>query len=275
MSFDSLKASLVLSLLIIAVMLTGFKNINLQDGDGQVEDPDYGIYPPPPPPPEEPIDGFYVVETKPVLIGGHAAIGQYGQYINDHNLFPVSAREAGVSGEAIIQFMLDTAGVPRDVRVSQEIPEGLGFGEAGITVMKAMRFTPGMHRGRKVDTPMQQQIVFPIPAEDPEEILGFFDVEIKPVLIGGNAAINRYISDHNLFPVMAQDAGVFGEAMIQFIVGTDGVPRDVRVVQEIPEGLGFGEIAVTVMKAMRFSPGEHNDQTVAVLMRQVITIPDR
>ncbi|MDP8228923.1 MAG: hypothetical protein P9M15_05670, partial [Candidatus Electryoneaceae bacterium] len=99
----------------------------------------FDFAPPPPPPPEEEIVPFFRVEQKPVLAGGNAAISQY---ILDHDLFPRMAREAGVSGEAMILFLVGTDGVPRDVRIGEERPVGLGFGEAGVTVMKAMRFSP-------------------------------------------------------------------------------------------------------------------------------------
>ena len=120
---------------------------------------DFALAPPPPPPPEEEIVPFFRVEQKPILTGGNAAIARY---ILDHDLFPRMAREAGVSGEANIHFIVGTDGVPRDVRVAQERPAGLGFGEAGITVMKAMRFTPGVQRDRKVSVTMQQHITFTI-----------------------------------------------------------------------------------------------------------------
>jgi len=120
---------------------------------------DFAFAPPPPPPPEEEIVPFFRVEQKPMLVGGNAAIAQY---IIDHDLFPRMARTAGVSGEAMIQFIVGTDGVPRDVKVSQERPAGVGFGEAGVSVMKAMRFTPGVQRDRKVAVPMQQHITFTI-----------------------------------------------------------------------------------------------------------------
>lgn len=115
--------------------------------------------PPPPPPGGEETVPFFKVEVKPTLVGGNQAIADF---IVKNNLFPKMAREAGVSGRAIISFTVGPDGKTRDVKVKQERPEGLGFGEAGVKVMQAMTFKPGMQRDRAVSVPMEQPISFTI-----------------------------------------------------------------------------------------------------------------
>ena len=110
----------------------------------------------------------------------------------------------------------------------------------------------------------------PPPPRLADEIVPFFKVEVKPQLAGGEQAIADYIIKHNLFPKMAQEAGVSGKVLIGFIVGPDGATRDVKVIQEKPPGLGFGEAGVKVMKAMRFTPGMQRDKPVSVPMQQPI-----
>ena len=129
-------------------------DINIQDVD--MFDPT--IAPPPPPPAiEEEIVPFYKVEIKPMLIGGEQAIADY---ISKYDLFPKMARETGVSGKVLIGFIVDKDGRTKNVEVIQEKPPGLGFGEAGVKVMKAMKFSPGMQRDKPVSVPMQQPITF-------------------------------------------------------------------------------------------------------------------
>ena len=133
------------------------------DPADDIDIPDVDIFdptiapPPPPPAMEEEVVPFFKVETPPRLIGGEQAIADY---IIRHDLFPEVAQENNVSGKVMIGFIVDKEGNTRDVRVLQEKPAKLGFGEAGVAVMKAMKFTPGMQRDKTVSVQMQQPIRF-------------------------------------------------------------------------------------------------------------------
>lgn len=111
----------------------------------------------------------------------------------------------------------------------------------------------------------------PAPPSLEDEIVPFFKVEKAPVIEGGNAAIQAYIIKNNLFPPLAAEAKISGKVMVEFVVKIDGTTTDVRVIQEKPEGLGFGEAGVKVMQAMRFSPGFQRDKPVQVRMQQPIS----
>ncbi|MBM3326449.1 MAG: TonB family protein [Calditrichaeota bacterium] len=110
----------------------------------------------------------------------------------------------------------------------------------------------------------------PPPPSIEEEAVPFFKVERPPQLIGGEAAIQDYINKNNLYPKVAADAQISGVVMIGFIVNKEGVPTEVSALQEKPQGLGFGEAGVKVMRAMRFSPGYQRDKPVSVKMQQPI-----
>lgn len=113
--------------------------------------------PPEAPPSDELRVSYYAVEIKPTLIGGESAIVDY---IMKHSLFPEVAAELGVSGSTQIGFTINTEGIPEDVHIMGEKPEGLGFGIAGMEVMRAMRFTPGIQQDKPVRVDMQQTIKF-------------------------------------------------------------------------------------------------------------------
>lgn len=129
------------------------------EDDVTIDDIEWDIFdepPPPPPPPDEVVD-FFAVEVKPELIGGAQAIYDY---IISHDLYPEMARIAGINGDVLIQFVVGADGSPSNIIVAQEKPAGLGFGEAGIKAIKAMKFKPGKQRDRYVAVNMQQVIRF-------------------------------------------------------------------------------------------------------------------
>jgi TonB family protein len=116
--------------------------------------------PPPPPPSVDYTPVIHVVvEHPPKLIGGEVTLMKY---IIDHNLYPPMALQAGVGGMCTIQFVVDTTGIPTDIFVFKENPKGLGFGEAGMKAIKAMRFTPGKQHDRLVKVQMQQVISYAV-----------------------------------------------------------------------------------------------------------------
>jgi len=129
--------------------------------DETIDDTDWdvGDEPPPPPPAEEGIVDFFAVEEKPEIVGGAQAIYDY---IQKNKLFPSMAQTSGVGGVCIIRFVVDETGTTTDVTIYQERPEGLGFGEAGVKAMRAMKFKPGRQRDRYVKVQMQQVINFKV-----------------------------------------------------------------------------------------------------------------
>ena len=132
------------------------------EDDLTIDDTEWDIFDEPPPPPPSTgaeIVDFFAVEEKPELIGGSQAIYDY---IKKNNLFPAMAQQSGVGGVCIIRFIVDETGRPTNIEVFQERPAGLGFGEAGMKAIAAMKFKPGRQRDRFVKVPMQQVIRFEV-----------------------------------------------------------------------------------------------------------------
>lgn len=106
---------------------------------------------------EEEVVPFFKLEVKSQLIGGERAIADY---ILRHNLYPRVAHDAAVFGKVLIGFIVGKDGKTREVRALKEKPPGLGFGEAGVKVMKAMTFQPGMYLHKAVAMRINQPTGF-------------------------------------------------------------------------------------------------------------------
>ncbi|MFH0766091.1 MAG: TonB family protein [Calditrichota bacterium] len=121
---------------------------------------DYKFQPPPASPPLEQEERIYVkVERMPELIGGLKALSEY---IQKNRLYPRFAAENRISGKVMIEFVVDKEGNPTQVTVLEEKPPNLGFGEAGVQAVSAMRFTPGHQQDRIVVVRMKQPIFLKI-----------------------------------------------------------------------------------------------------------------
>ncbi|MCA9783566.1 MAG: energy transducer TonB [Calditrichaeota bacterium] len=106
----------------------------------------------------------------------------------------------------------------------------------------------------------------PPPFEGEEEVVEIFLVERMPVLLGGLESLHRSV----IYPDLALRAGIEGRALIGFVVGVDGIPRDLQILQEDPPRFGFGDSAMKALASARFIPGKQRDRDVAVHMQQVV-----
>ena len=92
---------------------------------------------------------FTWVEKMPQFPGGNEALYQF---IGTHIHYPDSCRAKGISGNVIVQFVVDTSGYV----VNPKIVKGhsCGFNEETLRLISLMnemnlRWSPGMHNGEK------------------------------------------------------------------------------------------------------------------------------
>jgi protein TonB len=88
-------------------------------------------------------------------------------------------------------------------------------------------------------------------------------VEQKPTYPGGAQALYSWIADHMHYPVIAMENGIAGRVVCQFIVGSDGTIRDVKVVHSLDPYCD--KEALRVISIMpKWIPGKQNGKAVAV-----------
>lgn len=91
----------------------------------------------------------------PVLLGGMSAVYRNLRY-------PEIARNAGIEGRVVIQFVIDEQGNVVDPRVVRGI--GGGCDEAALEAVKQLQFSPGRQRGRPVKVRYSLPIMFRLSA---------------------------------------------------------------------------------------------------------------
>ena len=114
---------------------------------------------------------------------------------------------------------------------------------------------------------VEEEIVIDIPVaapiEEEEEEVVFQVVEKMPEFPGGQQALFEYLSKNIRYPVIAQENGLQGRVICQFVVNQDGSIVDIVVVRSVDPSLD--KEAERVIKSMpKWKPGEQRGKAVRV-----------
>ncbi|WP_436415206.1 energy transducer TonB [Petrimonas sp.] len=114
---------------------------------------------------------------------------------------------------------------------------------------------------------VQQETYVPPPPPKPkveevtEEI--FVVVEEQPEFPGGNTAMMKFLSDNIKYPVIAQENGIQGRVITNFVVERDGSITDVQVVRGVDPSLD--REAIRVIQSMpKWKAGRQRGSAVRV-----------
>jgi TonB family protein len=143
-----------------------FMDMTVEEETEIVEEKYVEAPPPPPPPPPEPEveEIFKVVEQMPRFPGcdneGGSNEEKYAcaqkkllEYVYKNVKYPAIARENGIQGGVVVQFVVEKDGSISDIRIARDI--GAGCGEESLRVVQSMnnmpqKWTPGKQRGKAV-----------------------------------------------------------------------------------------------------------------------------
>ena len=101
------------------------------------------------------------------------------------------------------------------------------------------------------------------PIEEEEDQVIFQVVEKMPSFPGGDAALFKFLNENVKYPVIAQENGVQGRVICQFVVKRDGAIVDVEVERSVDASLD--KEAIRVIKSMpKWSPGQQRGKPVRV-----------
>jgi periplasmic protein TonB len=98
----------------------------------------------------------------------------------------------------------------------------------------------------------------------------FLVAEKMPQFPGGEIEMMKFINENLKYPARAQEAGVMGKVVVNFVVGRDGKITNIKIVRGI--GSGCDEEAVRVLEKMPpWTPGEMGGKAVPVYFTFPIT----
>jgi TonB family protein len=109
-------------------------------------------------------DVFDVAEVQPELIGGIEGLKQRINY-------PELQRRAGVEGQAIVQFVVDTDGSVTNAELVRSAGND-GLDRAALEAVEGSRFRPGRQQGEPVKVRFLLPVRFALPADGDDDDQG-------------------------------------------------------------------------------------------------------
>ncbi|MCK9627891.1 MAG: energy transducer TonB [Bacteroidales bacterium] len=98
---------------------------------------------------------FQIVEEKPKFQGGDE--NTFTKWVFERLIYPEMAKENGVQGRVILQFLVNTDGSVSDVKVVRGVDPSLDK-EAARVVASSPKWTPGRQRNK----PVKVRYIFPV-----------------------------------------------------------------------------------------------------------------
>ncbi len=185
-------------------------------------------------------------------------------------MMPPSLQNVSVSGRALVEFVVDAEGNVRQARVVEASPPE--FADAGRMYFEGAKFTPGRKNGQAVATRLRMPFTFhqnftdpaayqPVLSAIPEsEILPVDALDVKP----------RVKSQQRpQYPPDLRRNGISGEAIIEFIVDTQGRVQGAQPVRATQKD--FGLEAARAVSKWTFRPGMKDGRAVNTRMQLPIT----
>lgn len=98
--------------------------------------------------------------------------------------------------------------------------------------------------------------------------------ELYPAFVGGDEAMGTFLNDNVKYPKVAEDKGLEGTVIVDFIVGRNGVVYEVGSTDGLGENVhqSLRDEAIRVVKSMpKWTPGRQRGRAVAVKYSVPIT----
>ena len=215
---------------------------------------------------------FMVVEEMPEFPGG---MGECMKWLSQNIKYPADAKEKGVQGRVIVQFVVEKDGTIVNAKVVRGVDPDLDA-EALRVVNQSPKWKPGKQKGEAVRVKYTLPIMFKLDndssdskaAEAPREAKvdenGVHQVcEEMPEFPGGMAECMKWLGKNINYPEDCKKEGVQGRVIVQFVVDKDGSIKDPTIARGVHPSLD--KEALRVLSSMpNWKPGKQKGEAVKV-----------
>ena len=213
------------------------------------------------------VDGqqaFVVVEQMPQFPGGENAMREF---IQKTLKYPEEAKKNKVEGTVIVNFVIDKEGMIRNPRIMRGKPE---LNDEALRVINSMpAWIPGKQGGKPVLVSYTIPVKFTLPATETaaqqitDKPVPYSNVEEKPQFPGGEYEMMKFIKNNLKYPVIAQEEGATGTALVRFIINSSGKIVEAGVINEIHPSL-IAEAIRLIRKMPDWIPGKQEGKATGV-----------
>lgn len=200
------------------------------------------------------------VAVKPTFEGGN--LKDFCDWVGSRFSFSDIVKKSGSSCRWSIQFVIDTVGSVTDVKILQGYKPSADKKLAKV-ISRSPKWTPGMQDGNVVPVLVSFEVESEVEAVN---AIPFPLVEVKPTFDGDDVdSFSKWVNTQLHYPEIAMENGIQGRVTLQFIVGVDGVVKNVRVIRGVDPSLDREAVRVVSMSP-KWTPGKQKKREVPVLI---------
>jgi TonB family protein len=171
------------------------------------------------------------------------------KYLSKNMVYSDSARMMGVDGFVVVQFIIDSTGNVRDVKVLRDMPYGCGKGVEKLIWSigeKLEKWVPAQHNNRNVDLLWTQKVPLFVNGQSTpsnENIVN--EPDTKPVLI--SCALHSHndksectkdklamlIYPNLRYPAKARENSIEGTVQVEFVIDKSGKMSNIKITKSL------------------------------------------
>ncbi|MCB9081255.1 MAG: TonB family protein [Lewinellaceae bacterium] len=211
-------------------------------------------------------------------------------FVGQNLKYPQVAKENGIEGNVVINFVVDASGQITRAKIIKDI--GGGCGEEALRVVQSMpAWQPGRNGTEAAPVEMNLPIAFRLPKPEEkkeedkrgayaseevlqvaEEMPVFAPEECREMADNndrfqcGLKHLVQYIGQQLRYPAAAKENNLQGTVVVGFIIDSQGRVKEAKIVRDI--GAGCGEEALRVIREMPvWQPGRQAGKAVSVELK--------
>ena len=226
---------------------------------------------------------YDVADVSPKFPGGEQALASW---LMEHLSYPEAAFDEGIQGKVLVSFVIANEGSVVMPKIAKSVHPLLDA-EAMRVLLSMPKWSPGMKKGQPVYTRYTLPVTFRLAGESSEKKTAedgastntssqdYYDevlemVEENPQFPGGEQALMAYLSQNLVYPRFAQENGLQGRVLIQFVVNKDGSVVEPSFLRSVHPILDAEAMRVT-LNMPKWTPGKKDGKPVRVRFTMPIT----